>query len=67
MKCMLLYRHGRSDILNTVYTVKEVASILKLSVRTLYTLIEKGDIKTVRIGNSVRITSDELKRITKGE
>ena len=67
MKCMLLYRHGRSDTLNTVYTVKEVASILKLSVRTLYTLIEKGDIKTVRIGNSVRITNEELKRITKGE
>lgn len=50
-----------------LYTVKEVAQILKLSVRTIYTLIEDGKIETVRIGNSVRVREEQVKKFTEGE
>ncbi len=48
-----------------VYTVAEIADILKLSLKSIYNHINKGNIKAVRIGTALRVTQDELDRILK--
>lgn len=41
-------------------TVAEVQARLRISRRTAYRLIERGDLPALRIGGSVRVDSDEL-------
>jgi excisionase family DNA binding protein len=41
-------------------TVPETAAELRCAVRTCWRLIAKGDLKTVRLGRSVRITRESL-------
>jgi len=43
-------------------TVKEVADLLKLDYRRVYKLIKKGEIPGVKIGRSVRIPEESLRR-----
>jgi excisionase family DNA binding protein len=51
-------------IIPEVFTVKEVAEMLKFSVAGVYQLINDGQIKALRLGvRNYRITADELKRI----
>lgn len=38
-----------------LYTVREVASVLGISVRTVYRLIESGKIRAIRVGKTHRI------------
>lgn len=47
----------------TVYTLDEVAEILKVSRSTVRNLIRRGELRPVKIGNSVRVTAEELHRI----
>ena len=49
-----------------LYTVKEVANILAISVYTIRAWIQRKKIKVVRMGKSVRIPQSELERIIKG-
>ena len=46
-----------------LYTVKEVAQILRLSERTIYTYIEFGYLRAIQIGEkkSLRIPEDALR------
>lgn len=44
------------------YTVNEAARALGASSRTVYRLIERGDLRVIRLGISVRIPEDELRR-----
>lgn len=37
-----------------LYTAKEMASILKVSPKTIYKAAERGDIESYRIGRSIR-------------
>ena len=43
-----------------LYTISEAAASLSLSRSTVYILIAKGDLSSVRIGRSVRISSIDL-------
>ena len=45
------------------YTVEEVANRLKISIRTVKTLLYRGEIKGIKLGNRWRIPSNELRRI----
>lgn len=47
-----------------MFTIKEVASILRMHPVTIYKYCESGKIKGVKIGNVWRISDEELKRIT---
>ncbi len=38
------------EVLSTLMTIQEVADLLRVSVRTLETIIEKGEIIPIRIG-----------------
>lgn len=46
-----------------VYTVREVANILKVSTKTVRDWIRKGRLKAVRIGRILRVPEDELRRL----
>lgn len=51
---------------NIVYTVKDVASILKVSQKTVYALIREQGLKCVRVRGQIRITSEQLDDYLKG-
>lgn len=44
-----------------LFTVKEVAKILKINVNGVYELIKKGHIQCLKLG-SIKVTSRELER-----
>lgn len=49
-----------------VYTIQEVATLLKCSVSTIRNMIYKGKLKTVRVGNRHRITETGLQEFLNG-
>lgn len=50
-----------------VYTVADVADILRVSTKTVYQLIREGDITGIRVRGQIRITSDELEKYLRGD
>lgn len=44
----------------TYYTVKEVAEMLKLHAQTVHKLVITGEIQSIKIGKSRRITQEQL-------
>lgn len=49
-----------------VYTVTEVADILKVSNKTVYNIIHAGDLHAVWVRGQVRITSQALEHFLEG-
>ena len=49
-----------------VYTVQEVARILRVSSKTVYTLIHDGELEGIRVRGQIRITSQALERFLEG-
>ena len=47
-----------------VFTVKEVAEIMKMNEQTVRNKISEGQIKSVKFFGATRITKEELERIT---
>ena len=43
-----------------VYTLDEVAEVLKITRRTLYTYVKEGKLKAVKIGREWRVSEDAL-------
>lgn len=50
-------------MLEKIYTRKEVADSLGISVRTVNRLILEGEIKSVKIGRARRFTEDHVKKL----
>jgi excisionase family DNA binding protein len=48
-----------------MYSIREVAKLLKLSYPTTYKMVMDGRIKAVKMGFSWRISQDEIDRILK--
>jgi len=42
-------------------TTQEVANILKVTVRTVYSLLESGELQGVKIGRVWRVSEDDLR------
>jgi len=55
------------EIVNKLYTVKEVATMLSMAEVTIRQWIQHEKIKSVKIGNSRRIPKEEIDRILRGE
>jgi excisionase family DNA binding protein len=49
-----------------LYSIKHAAEKLDLGVSTIWSMIARGEIRTVQIGRSRRIPDEELKRIAGG-
>lgn len=45
------------------YSINESASLLGVSRRTMYSLIERGDLRPVRIGARQRVPAEQLARL----
>lgn len=43
------------------YTPKEIAELFRISTQTVYNLINKGELKAVKFGNTYRISGAVLK------
>ena len=43
-------------------TVREVASVMRVSTMTVYRLIKTGELAAVRVGHNYRIREDDLER-----
>ena len=54
----LAQSHARARFL----TVAEVASLLRVSTMTVYRLIKAGELASVRVGKSYRVTEDDVDR-----
>jgi len=46
-----------------IYTPEEIADILKLSRRTIYTYIKEGKLQAFKIGKRWRVSEEALKQI----
>lgn len=49
-----------------LYKLQEVAEVLGVTRRTLYTWIKDGKLETVKVGREHRVPEEALKRITSG-
>ena len=54
-----------SSIETKVATVPEFAEILKVHPRTVERMIQRGDLKIIRVGRLIRIPLTELQRCTR--
>lgn len=54
---------SRTPLSDELFTVAEVATILKLNEQTIRTWIDAGDLPALRIGRRIRIRRDVLQRI----
>ena len=50
-----------------VYTVEEVAEMMKVHPRTVYRMLDQGRLKGFKFGAAWRITQDEVDAILRGE
>lgn len=55
----------RGNVEVRLYSVSETATVLSISERTCWRLLAAGDLKRVRIGRCVRITSESVNRLIK--
>jgi excisionase family DNA binding protein len=46
-------------------TVPEAAAVLRISKMTVYRMIHRGDLESIRVGRSFRITSQSLSRVVR--
>lgn len=45
-----------------LYTVKEVAEMLKMHKQTVHNMVIKGELESIKIGKMRRITQEQLNR-----
>ena len=50
-----------------VYTVDEVAAALKVNPRTVYRMLERGELRGFKVGTSWRVRQDVLEALMHGE
>lgn len=50
-----------------MYTLKEVANMLKIHYVTAFRFAQQGKIKAVKIGGIWRVSEEEIKRIKEGK
>ena len=53
-------------IIKDSYTVKEVAEILGVCIKTIYYAIQKKEIKSIKIGKCIRISRQTLLKMLEG-
>lgn len=53
--------------LDDVYTVKETAKLLKCHYNSIYQLVERGEIRAIRIGRKILISETALQEFMSGE
>lgn len=52
-----------SLLLEPLLTVREVARLWGVCTRTVYGMIERGELQHLRVSNSIRVRAEEIKRL----
>lgn len=55
-----LYPQSGVATMPTVLTVAEVADLLRVTTKTVYTLVKRGDLPAFRVGRAVRFRQEDL-------
>ena len=50
-----------------IYTIEEVAALLRVNPRTVYRMVQDGTIRSVRAGRQIRIPEAALDAYLRGE
>ena len=48
------------------YTAKEIANTLAVTPMTIYRMAERGELKTIKVGKSIRFDADDVENFLKG-
>ncbi len=51
---------ARTDPISRLFTVAEVATVMRVSRMTVYRLIRRGNLKAIRVGRNYRVKEDDL-------
>lgn len=51
----------------SLYTLQEVADIVKMDIMTIYRHRKAGKLQTIKIGSEYRVTQEDLMKYLKGE
>jgi putative molybdopterin biosynthesis protein len=54
---------ARKNKMKEVFSITELAERWGLRKRTLYKMVDRGDLKAFKVSNKYRVTLDEVKRI----
>jgi len=46
-----------------LYRIKEAMRLLSVSRATIYRMIDRGDLITIKLGSATRVTADSLDRV----
>jgi excisionase family DNA binding protein len=63
MSNVVEFKAKASAVAPACYTINETSALLRLSRVTLYAMIKRGDLKTVRIGCFQRVPASEIDRL----
>ncbi len=55
-------KRGKGTEIEKLLTYADVVEITQLSLRTVKTLVKRGDLEHTRLGNSVRFTREQVAR-----
>lgn len=56
----------REDLEIKLYTLQEVADLVKMDILTIYRHRKEGKIDTIKIGRHYRVTQEQLDKYLKG-
>ena len=51
---------ARTSPMSRLFTVSEVAGVMRVSRMTVYRLIRRGQLKAIRVGRNYRVREDDL-------
>ncbi len=54
---------NNSSMERRAYTVREVAQMLGAGTRTVYRLIDAGELRSFRLGRAVRVRAEDVNRL----
>jgi excisionase family DNA binding protein len=54
------------DTLPPVLRVPEVAEVLRCDISTVYAMVRRGDLPSIRVGRNLRVSRDQLERFLEG-
>ena len=56
----------RNDDTRLAYTMREVGNLIGLSERSVWALCSRGELRSIKIGRSVRIPADAVDELLRG-
>jgi putative molybdopterin biosynthesis protein len=59
----MILMKARKNKMKEVFSISELAERWGLRKRTLYKMVDRGELKAFKVANKFRVTLDEVKRI----